>query len=179
MASYRHLARVAVVQAVFSAEMNSPARPEDTLAYLLEEFHSKANQSADFARSLLALTLSSRESAVKTIEFHAPEWPFAMIAPLDRSILLVGVTEMLYNNSDVPPIVAINEAIEIAKEYGGETSGKFVNGVLSSVLEHCLDAETIRAQARKTNGDHGLSSSGGANQNQVQGSESAPDGLHA
>lgn len=135
MASYRHLARISVVQAIFSMELNAPMNPEETLDFLINEFHHKVNQSKDFALELLKRVLENREEVISYIEKYAPEWPFNMIAPLDRSVLLVAVTELLHSANEVPPVVAINEAIEIAKEYGGENSGKFVNGVLSSILE--------------------------------------------
>jgi len=68
------------------------------------------------------------------IEKTAPEWPIPQINPLDRNILRLGIFELLYSNKDnVPPKVAINEAIELAKNFGGESSRKFVNGVLGTV----------------------------------------------
>ncbi len=63
---------------------------------------------------------------------HAPEWPLEQIAAVDRAVLRVGIYELLYSEG-VPPKVAINEAVEIAKAYGGENSGSFVNGVLGTV----------------------------------------------
>jgi N utilization substance protein B len=68
------------------------------------------------------------------IEKTAPEWPIPQINPLDRNILRLGIFELLYSNKEnVPPKVAINEAIELAKNFGGESSRKFVNGVLGTV----------------------------------------------
>lgn len=138
---------MAVVQAIFSKELESPTGPAETLLLLIEEFHAKIEKSEDFAKKLLENVLENRQDVISLIEKYAPEWPFSMIAPIDRSVLLVGITEMLYSDQDVPPIVAINEAIEIAKEFGSENSGKFVNGVLSSVMENCLDADKIRNEA--------------------------------
>ena len=70
------------------------------------------------------------------IEKAAPEWPLAQIALIDRNALRIGLYELLFaDKSEVPPKVAINEAIEIAKNYGGPNSGKFINGVLGTVFK--------------------------------------------
>lgn len=72
----------------------------------------------------------------KIIERGAPEWPLEQIAIVDRNVLRVGLFELLYGNKkEVPPKVAINEAIELAKTFGGENSGKFINGVLATVFK--------------------------------------------
>lgn len=70
----------------------------------------------------------------KIIEKSAPEWPLEQITLVDRNILRIGLYELLFGNQEeVPPKVAINEAIELAKTFGGESSGKFINGVLGTV----------------------------------------------
>lgn len=72
----------------------------------------------------------------KIIEKAAPEWPIEQITIVDRNVLRVGLFELLYENrEEVPPKVAINEAIELAKTFGGENSGKFINGVLGTVYK--------------------------------------------
>lgn len=72
----------------------------------------------------------------KIIETAAPEWPIAQIPIIDRNVLRIGLFELLYSNKEeVPPKVAINEAIELAKTFSGQTSGKFVNGVLGTVYK--------------------------------------------
>ena len=72
----------------------------------------------------------------KIIGKAAPEWPINQITIVDRNILRIGLYELLYaNKEEVPPKVAINEAIELAKSFGGESSGKFVNGVLGTVFK--------------------------------------------
>ena len=78
----------------------------------------------------------------KIIEKAAPEWPIAQIPIVDRNVLRIGLYELLYSNKEeVPPKVAINEAIELAKTFSGQTSGKFVNGVLGTVYKQ-LNPET-------------------------------------
>ncbi len=77
----------------------------------------------------------------KIIEKAAPEWPIAQIPLIDRNVLRLGLFELLYSDkNEVPPKVAINEAIELAKTFSGKTSGKFVNGVLGTVYKQ-LDPE--------------------------------------
>ena len=72
----------------------------------------------------------------KIIEKAAPEWPIAQIPIIDRNVLRIGLYELLYaNKEEVPPKVAINESIELAKTFSGQTSGKFVNGVLGTVYK--------------------------------------------
>jgi len=72
----------------------------------------------------------------KIIEKAAPEWPIPQIAVIDRNVLRIGLLELIYSNKEeVPPKVAINEAIELAKTFAGSTSGKFVNGVLGTVYK--------------------------------------------
>jgi len=78
----------------------------------------------------------------KIIEKAAPEWPVDQITIVDRNILRIGLYELLYTNKDeVPPKVAINEAIELAKSFGGESSGRFVNGVLGTVYKELENRE--------------------------------------
>jgi len=72
----------------------------------------------------------------KIIEKAAPEWPIEQINIVDRNVLRIGLYELLFSNKEeVPPKVAINEAIELAKSFGGESSGKFINGVLGTVYK--------------------------------------------
>jgi N utilization substance protein B len=72
----------------------------------------------------------------KIIEKTAPEWPIEQITIIDRNVLRIGLYELLYEDkTEVPPKVAINESIELAKNFGGENSGKFINGVLGTVYK--------------------------------------------
>lgn len=81
------------------------------------------------------------------IEKAAPEWPIEQITIVDRNVLRIGLYELLYGNKDeVPPKVAINEAIELAKSFGGESSGKFINGVLGTVYKQ-IEEDSGKQQA--------------------------------
>jgi len=87
-----------------------------------------------FVRELVNGVIGHLAEIDKIIEKCAPEWPLSQIAIVDRNVLRVGIYELLYaNREEVPPKVAINEAIELAKNFGGENSGKFVNGVLGTI----------------------------------------------
>jgi N utilization substance protein B len=89
-----------------------------------------------FMKSLLTGVVSKQKDLDDIISKAAPDWPIEKIAILDRNILRIGLYELLFSDREqVPPKVAINEAIELAKKFGGETSGKFVNGVLGAVYK--------------------------------------------
>ena len=80
----------------------------------------------------------------KIIEKAAPEWPIAQISMIDRNVLRIGLLELLYSDKkEVPPKVAINEAIELAKTFSGQTSGKFVNGVLGTVYKQIEETNNV------------------------------------
>lgn len=132
MASNRHLSRIAVVQALFAWEFRG-GEPEAILEYVLEQFYPKLD-SNEFARANFKGIIEKRESIKEIISRTAPEWEFEKIAAIDRVVLELGVYEIL-ESTDVPPVVAINEAIEVAKQVGSDNSPKFINGVLSTVMK--------------------------------------------
>jgi len=93
-------------------------------------------QCGGFMKALLNGVISKQKDLDNVITSAAPEWPIEKISVMDRNILRIGLYELLFaDREQVPPKVAINEAIELAKKFGGETSGKFVNGVLGAVYK--------------------------------------------
>ncbi len=91
-------------------------------------------EDVSFVRDLVRNTLKHRDQIDKLIEKCAPEWPLEQVTVVDRNILRLGIYELVFGNyEEVPPKVAINEAIELAKSFGGESSGRFVNGVLGTI----------------------------------------------
>lgn len=91
-------------------------------------------EDTSFVLDLVNSTIAKIDQIDKIIEKAAPQWPIDQIAMVDRAVLRLGLYELLFGKYDeVPPKVAINEAIELAKGFGGEASGKFVNGVLGTV----------------------------------------------
>lgn len=103
------------------------------LDHNLKEFAPDAENSK-FASDLVEGTISKIGTIDKIIEKAAPQWPIDQIAMVDRAVLRLGIYELLFGNrEEVPPKVAINESIELAKTFGGDASGKFVNGVLGTI----------------------------------------------
>lgn len=91
-------------------------------------------ESVDFIKNLVKGIIERIDQIDKIIEKCAPEWPLDQITIIDRNALRIGIYELLYaKREEVPPKVAINEAIELAKTFGGESSGKFINGVLGTI----------------------------------------------
>jgi N utilization substance protein B len=130
MPGKRHKARTVALKALY--EMDSVGHdPHSTLARLLEETPLPA-EAATFARQLLDGVLSHRHDIDDVIRKTAPAWPLEQVAAIDRNILRLAIYEILIDNK-VPMRAAINEAVELAKDFGGEGSPKFVNGVLGSV----------------------------------------------
>ena len=87
-----------------------------------------------FVELLVKTTLDNQDKIDPLIEKCAPEWPLDQVTLVDRNILRLGICELLFGNyAEVPPKVAINEAIELAKSFGGDSSGRFVNGVLGTI----------------------------------------------
>ncbi|MFA6023654.1 MAG: transcription antitermination factor NusB [Candidatus Gracilibacteria bacterium] len=120
------------MQTVFAWEFRG-GDAQAVLSYnLVNGGHGMEDQS--FALQLLEKVMAHREELMETIKTYAPEWPWEKIAPIDRAVLEVGACELLFDE-EIPNLVAINEAIELAKEFGTESSSKFINGVLSSIHE--------------------------------------------
>ncbi len=130
----RQLGRSIVLQSLY--EWDFSKQKPDLMAIVernLKEFGPGIDE-PEFVRNLVKSVIEHKEEIDKIIEKAAPDWPLDQIAIVDRNVLRIGLYELLYANRDeVPPKVAINEAIELAKNYGGPNSGKFVNGVLGTV----------------------------------------------
>ncbi|MEX1113135.1 MAG: transcription antitermination factor NusB [Patescibacteria group bacterium] len=129
--SNRHTLRTVLMQSLYEAEFH----PEQALTDITAR-HLQREQVSDEERAYVeqaAAGLAKHRKAIDAlIVKHAPEWPLDQIAAIDRAVLRLGIYEVLYSDG-VPPKVAINEAVEIAKAFGGENSGSFVNGVLGTV----------------------------------------------
>jgi len=102
----------------------------------------------DFMQRLLTGVSEHRPKIDKIIEKSAPEWPLEQITIVDRNVLRIGIYELLFGDKkEVPPKVAINEAIELAKNYGGESSGRFVNGVLGTIYREMEKTKEDKSKA--------------------------------
>jgi transcription antitermination protein NusB len=131
----RHLVRTVILQSLY--EWDFYKRQKDLIAILernLEEFAPGIDE-PEFAWKILKGVIEHLPELDEVIVKAAPEWPLEKIAIIDRNILRIGLYELLHADPDeVPPKVAINEAIEMAKSYGGPNAGRFVNGVLGTVF---------------------------------------------
>lgn len=133
----RHLARSVVLQTLFEWDTSHATDDAATvmLARNVDEFGGD-DTDKPFMETLLAGVLAKRPDLDLVIEKAAPDWPLDRIAPVDRNILRIGLYELLFaDRTQVPAKVAINEAIELAKVFGGDSSGRFVNGVLGAVYK--------------------------------------------
>lgn len=132
----RHLARSIAMQSLF--EWDFQGKKSETLKEIVErnkkEFGPGLDEEYSFIDRLISGTVENLEKIDTIIGASAPEWPIEQITSVDRAVLRLGLYELLFGSrEEVPPKVAINEAIELAKSFGGESSGKFVNGVLGTV----------------------------------------------
>jgi len=129
MARRRHLSRIAVMQVLFEREKHEKCEPGESLKRNADEL---GELDEGFAEALLEGVLTREEDVKDAVQLHAPQWPLERMDPISRSILLMGAYELLFAN-DAPAAVVMNEAIEIAKEFGSDESSKFVNGVLNAI----------------------------------------------
>jgi len=133
----RHLSRSIVLQTLFEWDfaVSKEITPEEMLERNIEEFGPGLDDGAFM--SLLFLGVVKKKAIIdEIIEKAAPDWPIDKISIVDRNILRIGLYELLFGDrTQVPPKVAINESIELAKSFGGENSSKFINGVLGGVYK--------------------------------------------
>lgn len=137
--SNRHLARTIALQTLYEWDFNGrdASFVDSALQRNMNEFAPDFDDN-QFSSNLVHGILKHIKDIDKKISNHAPEWPLEQITIVDRNVLRIGIYEMLFD-LDIPEKVAINEAIELAKAFGGESSGRFVNGVLGTIykeLEH-------------------------------------------
>jgi len=132
----RHLARSIAMQSLFEWDFNKkdPLLLDAIVEKNIQEFGPGLEEEINFVSRLINGVVNNLEKIDSIIEKAAPEWPIDQITAVDRAVLRLGLYELLFGNTEeVPPKVAINEAIELAKSFGGDSSGKFVNGVLGTV----------------------------------------------
>lgn len=137
MASNRHLGRIIALQTLYEQEFRLDAGDTQLdIAEILERNTARYRDMVDdidFITRLVNGVITHEKQLDAKLQPVAPEWPIDQIARMDRIVLRIGLYE-LENEADVPPKVVINEAVELAKAFGGENSSKFVNGVLGTLL---------------------------------------------
>ena len=140
MASNRHLGRVIVLQSLYEYELRTLAKdPEVDLDRIVAkniEPYEKALGDTEFVYNLAHKVSENFETLDKALQPMAPEWPIDSIAAIDRNVLRMGLYELSECRDKIPPKVAINEAVELAKAFGSDNSSKFVNGVLDKVVKN-------------------------------------------
>ena len=156
MASNRHLGRIIALQTLYELDFRRDAGDvnfslDDILSRNIARYQEMVDDT-DFIRRLVNGVSSSQDELDIILQPIAPEWPIDQIARMDRVVLHIGLYE-LQQVADVPPKVVINEAVELAKAFGGENSSKFVNGVLGTFYRQQQAAESKPAKkvkAKKT-----------------------------
>lgn len=146
MASNRHLGRIVALQTLYEYEFRVQA--EDATVDLNEilernlERYDEAIEDKSFVETLIHGVLDHQSELDGDIGPIAPDWPIEQIARIDRNILRMGLYELKYEGKVVPPKVAINEAVELAKAFGSDNSSKFVNGVLGTAFRTLVENKT-------------------------------------
>ncbi len=152
MASNRHLGRIITLQTLYEQELRLEAKDDSfDIAVVLERNIARYIEMLDdveFIRQLVAGVTKQAAQLDAALQPVAPEWPIDQIARMDRLVLRIGLYE-LQNEADVPPKVVINEAVELAKAFGGDNSSKFINGVLGTLLRQQEAAGTVAAPVTK------------------------------
>ncbi len=155
----RHLSRSIAMQCLYEWDFKGKGGDgiDEIIKKNVKEF-GPGMEDTSFIEGLVKNTITNREKIDPLIEKCAPEWPLDQVTIVDRNILRLGIYELLFGNyEEVPPKVAINEAIELAKSFGGGASGRFVNGVLGTIYrelgEPMKDDVTKKDKAKKTKND--------------------------
>ncbi len=137
MASNRHLGRIVALQTLYEQDFRVEAGDTsfdllEVLSRNIDRYH-ETIEDTSFIRNLVVGVSKESKKLDVLIQPVAPEWPIDQIARMDRIILRMGAYELLHSK-EVPPKVVINEAVELAKAFGGDNSSKFINGVLGTLL---------------------------------------------
>ena len=139
MASNRHLGRIIVLQSLYELEFRKGAGDKTVDIDLIVSKniipYEKALGDTEFVYSLAEGIVKSLDKLDDALSPLAPEWPFNSISSIDRNVLRIGYFELSERGNSVPPKVAINEAVELAKAFGSENSSKFINGVLGTAYK--------------------------------------------
>jgi N utilization substance protein B len=147
----RHLSRSIVLQSLFEWDLNALEKKavHEVLGRNVAEFAPNKTD-LPFMEKLLDGVMAKRPELDLIIEKAAPEWPIDRISPVDRNILRLGLYELLFaDRFEVPAKVAINEAIELAKQFGGDNSSRFINGVLGAVYKEIGEPGKEEQSARR------------------------------
>ncbi len=140
--SNRHLCRTIAMQSLYEWDFNKLKENEltDLVARNVKNFAPGFDDNG-FTMHIIKGVTKNLKGINDLITQYAPEWPLEQITVVDRNVLRIGIYELKFSQGEIPPKVAINEAIELAKSFGGESSGKFVNGVLGSIYKDMIKTD--------------------------------------
>ena len=174
MASNRHLGRVIVLQSLYEYELRTLAHdPEVDLDIIVAkniEPYEKTLGDTEFVYGLARGVMENFEPLDKVLAPMAPEWPISSISAIDRKVLRMGLYELSECRDKVPPKVAINEAVELAKAFGSDNSSRFVNGVLGTAFKQLgISEEENNGRSKKTETDE---STGAGDEGKSSGADS-------
>lgn len=151
MSANRHLGRIIALQTLYEQEFRSECKDNDfVLSEVLNRNIGRYHKAVDDQRFIKALVQGVSKHADELdalLQPLAPEWPISQIARMDRIVLRIGTYELVYG-TDIPPKVVINEAVELAKAFGGDNSSKFINGVLGTLLKQ-IEAQSTSPTKEK------------------------------
>jgi len=138
--SNRHLSRTIAMQSLYEWDFNKLdiKKLPELASRNLREFAPDFSDGG-FIMRIIKGVVHNLDEINKLITVFAPEWPLEQITIVDRNILRIGIYELKFSSGEIPPKVAINEAIELGKSFGGESSGKFINGVLGSIYKEMIN----------------------------------------
>ncbi len=146
MASNRHLGRIVALQTLYEYEFRIESKDptadvEEILVRNLDRYETAIDDKG-FVGTLVNGVLTDQADLDAKIQPIAPDWPIDQIARIDRNILRIGLYELLHQADVIPPKVAINEAVELAKAFGSDNSSKFINGVLGTAYRTLVEDTT-------------------------------------
>lgn len=152
MASNRHLGRIVALQTLYEYEFRTKAGDVDVeldeiLSRNLERYKD-AIQDKEFVSDIVCGTIEATSDLDVKLQPIAPDWPLSQIARIDHCVLRLGLYELLHCAESVPPKVAINEAVELAKSFGSDNSSKFVNGVLGTAFRTLVEEESSNGSTK-------------------------------
>jgi len=152
MASNRHLGRIVALQSLYEYEFRMQSEDasvdiDEILQRNLERYDT-AIEDKSFVSDLVKGVIAAQTDLDAKIQPIAPDWPIEQIARIDRTILRIGLYELLHLSKIIPPKVAINEAVELAKAFGSDNSSKFINGVLGTAYRTLVEGESDDAKSK-------------------------------
>jgi N utilization substance protein B len=145
MASNRHLGRIVALQSLYEYEFRREVETDVDVNEIVKrntDRYETAIDDKEFIVELVEGVIAKTTDLDEQLQPIAPGWPISQIARIDRNVLRIGLYELLYRSESIPPKVAINEAVELAKAFGSDNSSKFINGVLGTALRTLVEGES-------------------------------------